>query len=77
MVANAHHECKERRAMKANIVADVPIRIPSRWVVMVVTDRDNNVDMEVPVKFCPWCGLELEWAYKENHPKIQKFYKEV
>lgn len=74
MVANAFHECLERKMIHANMVADVPIRLANRWVIMIATDRDNNIDMEIPVSYCPWCGIDLEKAhqiYKKRAPGIR------
>lgn len=74
-VANAFHECLERKKVRArDMASDVPIRVNNRWVIMVVTDRDNNTDVEVPIAFCPWCGLDLEKAhqtYKKNLPGVR------
>lgn len=75
MVANAFHECLERKTILArDMASDVPIRVANRWVIMVVADRDNNVDVEVPIAFCPWCGIDLERAhqmYKKRAPGIR------
>lgn len=70
MVANAWHECKERNIINA-IGTDVPIRLESRWVVMV-HNFETDSDTEVPIAYCPWCGLNLKTAYQSKSRAIQR-----
>lgn len=73
MVADAWHECREHRKMNA-AGSDIPIRLGYQWVIMVSND-DSESDTEVPIAFCPWCGLDLVKACQSRDHRIREQVK--
>lgn len=78
-VTNVWHECEDQKLLPEHLPEhsrhlyasfDYPLRFDGKWLVMVAT---GDCDAALPVICCFGCGLNLEKAYEERHPSIQRF----